>query len=148
MIIRCEYKQTNDSNCGNTFAESESNDTTGTADDNSITLSPGCTVKITGSIPGTGNNDYFKYNSGTANGVYFSISWVNNTGDILNIAVKDTLDSDLYDPYNFNSVRSTGAVNQTEILSYTSRMNNATRYIVVEDASVAADTYTLTISAY
>ena len=124
------------------YTETEANNTYLTANAYGITLAPGKTFLITGSLENSGN-DYFAFNTGTATTVTFTVTWATGT---------DLIDIDICD--NVGTIIASGASTNINIESglWTVDAPGVMRYVNVSDwntppGSAANDAYTLIIEA-
>lgn len=132
------------SHCGNSYSENETtpdiNASPGTAEDNNITLSPGCQVEIKGQMLSTDSRDYFLLNTGTANVISFTIVW--DSSENIQLQLRDEGDTAI--------LKSTGSgTNKRDNLIWKVDSQNIKRYITTYIfGNSSTSNYTLTIEGF
>lgn len=119
--------------CDKTFYESEVNDPQSKANDIGTFLKTGCKVTIYGSV-GNGEDDYFRFNTGTAYSGTATLTWDSSGGDDLDVYLYDYYGGASSDDF------ATGlSATSPEIRSFIFSSNYVLRYLNVFGNTVAGN---------
>lgn len=127
----------NESVCGETFTETEFNDSVNLANDfGGIVMKPGCKITITGTI-GTTDSDYFRISTGEAATISFLVSF----------DAVDAIDLYLYNEFGTQVLEQSFGVNDFDVINRTVLSPYTYRVIEVRPFNGNAN-YTLTIEGF
>jgi len=124
------------------YTTTEPNDTTAQANNFGVTLQPGMSIKVSGSLTTSDLNDYIAFGVGTASNVTFNLTWP-STG------LSQTVTMWMYSPSGTQLVGLTTSDNTYLIMSWpTTGYSGTTCYISPQlSGSPGTGAYTLTITA-
>ncbi len=139
-LLSCVLDPDDQDTCGDSFTESEPNDSTTGYNDFRIFLRNGCKVTITGTISVSDGDDYFLINTGSASNISILVNWDSTPSPVK-----------LYLRKQGGAIQEsdTGKSNGSAGLTYSLVNKFSLRWVQVSvTAGPATRNYTLTINAF